>query len=137
MENILIINERGPFREGLRNLMELKFGRLFSVIGFDARKLKKQDKTPRLIIVEQIENASTENYLKKMKRQGAKVILLISHEEGLKEYMNFEIFSGFLLKNMKTNDMLQVIEEILDDGEVYVHPEIGSFFLKKLLKTEN
>jgi DNA-binding NarL/FixJ family response regulator len=137
MENIMIINEKEPFREGLKMLIELKFGSLFSIIEKDSKKPiapTADDKVPKLIIVEKIRNENTRSYLKTMKQKGSKVVLLMSNVDTLHESVELDVFSGFLTKNMNTNHMIRVIEDILEHDEVYVHPTIGRFFLGKFLK---
>lgn len=135
MEDIMIVNERTPFRDGLQSLIELRFGSHFHIVGIDAINLGKvkSDKAPRLIIVEHPHNPETERFITNMREKGAKVILLGLNPESFKNSFELNIFNGFLMKNMQTDEMLDVIGEILDQDKVYVHPDIGYFFLQKLL----
>lgn len=135
MEDIMIINERTPFRDGLKSLIELRYGSHFQIVGIESMKLEKvrEDKPPRLIIVEHPHNPQTEKFIIDMRKQGAKVILLGLNPESFKGQFDLKMFNGFLMKNMQTDEMLDVIGEILDQDKVYVHPDIGYFFLQKLM----
>ncbi|WP_374717789.1 hypothetical protein [Neobacillus sp.] len=130
MENIVIIDEKFSFRQGLKALMELKFGRNFSINVKHPENLRKIDegKPPKLIITEPSQNPIIENYLIEMKKQGAKVVLLSLEAE--KVELNQIQFDGMLMKNMQTNQFLMILEEILEYDSVYIHPEIAYHLLK-------
>lgn len=134
----MIINEKTPFREGLKKLFELKFGNLFNIVDIDSEKLPIPDnKAPKLIIVEQICNSVTEGYLSEMREKGSKIVLLSLEPENIYSNLKLDIFNGFLLKNMTTQDMLTVMKDIMDNDKVYVHPDIGYFFLQELKSKKN
>lgn len=138
MENIMIINDKTSFREGLKKLLELKYGRFFDIIGTDSKQFRYENKdVPRLIIIERISNSKIERFLIEMRKKGAKVVLLGLKPDNIQSYIELDLFDGFLLKNMPTNQLLTVLEEILEHDDVYVHPDIGYFFLKKLQKKNN
>jgi hypothetical protein len=130
----MIINERTPFQEGLSKLIEIKFGNLFGIIKTESKKLKEYQnkKTPILIIVDEVANKKTEQFLSNMREKGSKIVLLSLEANDIQD-IDLDIFNGFLLKNMPTSDMLQVLEEIMDYNLVYVHPDVGHIFLKKLI----
>ena len=134
MENIMIINDKKPFQEGLSKLIEFRFGSLFEIINTDPKKLKNYDEidSPRLIIVDEIVNSSTVEFLNEMRDKGSKIVLLSLEANTILDF-ELDLFNGFLLKNMQTSEMLQVMEEIIDYNEVYVHPDIGCVLLKKLI----
>lgn len=136
MENIMIINEKTPFRDGLKSLIELRYGTSFDIIGIDSINLDKFKTTnpPKLIIVENPNNPKTEKFLNDMREKGTKVILIGFNSESIPEQHDLKMFNGFLMKNMQTNEMLDVIGDIIDQDEVYVHPDIGYFFLQRLIK---
>lgn len=135
MEHIMIINEKTPFRDGLKSLIELRYGSSFDIIGIDSIKLDKfkTTKPPKLIIVENPNNPKTEKFLNDMREKGTKVILIGFNSENIPEQHDLKMFNGFLMKNMQTNEMLDVIGEIIDQDKVYVHPDIGYFFLQRLI----
>jgi DNA-binding NarL/FixJ family response regulator len=136
MENIMIIDEKTSFREGLKRLIELKFGKIFKIIDIDARKLFQFEKNPpKLIIIENINNSKTERYLLEMRKKGTKVVLLSLEPDNIQDYLNLNMFDGFLLKKMPTNQLLTVLEEIIEQDNVYVHPDIGYHLLKKFSKS--
>ncbi|RHW36074.1 hypothetical protein D1B31_18525 [Neobacillus notoginsengisoli] len=138
MENIMIINEKTPFREGLKTLFEIKFGNIFNIIYTDSNRLSRhQSIPPKLIVVEPGCNAVTEKFLIEMREKGSKVVLLSLEPETVQTNLKLEIFNGFLLKYMPTKEMLTVIKDIIENDNVYVHPDIGYFFLQKLNKKEN
>lgn len=134
----MIINEKTSFREGLKKLFELKFGNVFNILDTDSKKLPRQEtKAPKLIIVERISNSVTESFLIEMREKGSKVVLLSPEPATIQSSAKLDIFNGFLLKNMPTNEMLTVMKEIMDTDNVYVHPEIGYIFLKELKNMKN
>lgn len=134
----MIINEKTPFREGLKKLFELKFGNLFNIIDTDLRKLPRhENKAPKLIIVDRISNQITESFLIEMREKGSKVVLLSLEPENVQSNLKLEIFNGFLLKNMPTKEMLAVMKDIMENDNVYVHPDIGYFFLQELKNKKN
>lgn len=138
VENIMIINEKTPFREGLKKLFEIKFGNLFNIVDTDSKKLPRNDeKAPKLIIVERICNSVTESYLIEMREKGSKVVLLSLEPENIQSRVELDIFNGYLLKNMPTNELLNVMKDIIDNDNVYVHPDIGYFFLQELKNKKN
>lgn len=133
MEEIMIINERTPFQEGLFKLLEIKFGRLFGITKKESKELKNYTdcSIPKLIIVDEVASERTKDFLSKMKVRGSKIVLFSLEAKDI-EHVDLAIYNGFLLKNMTTSDMLKVIKGILDYNEVYVHPDIGHIFLKQL-----
>lgn len=133
----MIIDEKTTFRDGFKRLMELKFGQFFNIIDTDSQKLfQYEENPPKLIIIENIRNEITERYLLKMRSHDAKVVLLTLEPDSFQEYVGLNIFDGFLLKKMPTNQLLTALEEIMEQDRSYVHPEFGYFFYKKILKSE-
>lgn len=135
MENIMIINEESPFREGLKSLIEMRFGNQFNIFGVDSDKLTNLDRidTPRLLIVENRKNPNLESFITSMRKKGAKVLLLGNHQENMEVEDALSLYNGFLIKNMPTYELLDVIDEVIEQDRVYVHPEIGYYFMQKLL----
>ncbi|MEI2358388.1 hypothetical protein [Mesobacillus zeae] len=131
MEDIMIINDKIQFREGLKKIFEFKFGHLFRIVDTDSKKLSKYKDTPKLIVIERISNQVTE-FILEMHKKGSKVVLLSFDPENIQRSLELDIFNGFLLKNMPTRELLNVIEEIIDQDKVYVHPDIGYLLLQKL-----
>lgn len=131
----MIINEKTPFRDGLKSLIELRFGNFFDIVGLDSNRLAEYEppEAPRLIIVEEVNNSNTERFLESMRRKGTKVVLMGLKPESIHDMNELKMFNGFLLKNMPTHEMLEVIGDIINHDRVYVHPDIGSFLLKKLI----
>lgn len=133
MEQILIINENTTFGDGLNKLIELYFGSLYRINSTDFKKLSRFEvKVPKLIIVDQICNSITRDYLLKMQHKGSKVILLSLDSNILDNVENLDIIDGYLLKNMQTKELMKVIEKIIHLDHVYVHPDVGYTFLQKL-----
>lgn len=133
MDRILIINENTPFREGLKKLIELKFGNLFEIIEMDFKKISRFEmKVPKLIIIDKINNSITKDYLVSMQQKGSKVILLSLDTNTIENSVELDIIDGYLLKNMQTHELMKVIERIIYQNHVYVHPDVGYIFLQKL-----
>lgn len=135
MENIMIINEKTPFRDGLKSLIELRYGNRFDIVGLESNRLDNFETTeaPKLIIVEDVNNPDTERFLVDMRQKGTKVVLMGLKPESIRDKKELKMFNGFLLKNMPTNEMLDVIGDIMNYDSVYVHPDIGYFFLQRLI----
>lgn len=135
----MIIDEKATFREGLKTLLEVKFGTNFKIIEIGPDTLSKyvHIKPPKLIIIDQLNNPKTEKYLLEMRNHGTKVILLSSDPEYVQDTINILIFDGLLLKNMQTRKLLTVLEEIINYDGLYVHPEIASQLLLKMIQNEN
>lgn len=133
MEEIMIINERTSFLEGLSKLLEIKFANVFGIIKRDSKDLKNynDDTIPKLIIVDEVSNEDTEHFLSDMRKRGSKIVVM-SLEANEIHHLDLDLYNGFLIKNMPTSDMIHVIRNILEYNEVYVHPDVGHFFLKKL-----
>jgi len=133
----MIINEKTPFRDGLKSLIELRYGNHFEIVGLDSNRLAefKMEKAPRLIIVEEVNNPNIEKFIVEMRRQGTKVILMGLKAESVRDKKTLKMFNGFLQKNMQTSEMLDVIGDIINFDSVYVHPDIGSFFLQRLINS--
>lgn len=133
MDRILIINENTPFREGLKKLIELKFGNLFEIIEMDFKKISRFEmKVPKLIIIDKLNNSITKDYLVSMQQKGSKVILLSLDTNTIENSVELDIIDGYLLKNMQTHELMKVIERIIYQNHVYVHPDVGYIFLQKL-----
>lgn len=134
MEEIMIIHQRTSFLEGLSKLLEIKFGNVFDIIKTESRELKNfnDDTIPILIIVDEVTNKVTEQFLSNMRNRGSKIVVM-SLEVNEIHHLDLDLYNGFLIKNMPTSEMIHVLNNILEYNEVYVHPDVGHFFLKKLI----
>ena len=133
-DTIMVIHEKSPFQDGLVKLIDLKFGHLFKVIKTETSKLQLYENgcVPKLIILEKVINPKTVEFLIKMKNMGSKLILVTLDASEITE-LELNLFNAFLVKNMRTSEMLKVMEDLLDYKESYVHPDYGDLFLKKLI----
>ncbi|MFT9493862.1 MULTISPECIES: hypothetical protein [Bacillota] len=139
MDKIVIIDEQTSFREGLRKIIELKFGYPVEIIEKEPSKLTQRDENepPRLIITQFVDQ-NIELYINEMKAHGTKVVLLSLETSNIQKYIDLDVFDGFLLKNMPTSQLLGVLQGIIENDEVYVHPSIGYRLLKRIQKnTQN
>jgi DNA-binding NarL/FixJ family response regulator len=138
MENIMIIDEKSSFRDGLKRLIELRFGNVFKIIGIEPQKIVKfaKEPPPKLIIIEKVNNITAATYLVEMRKKGTKVVWLSLDPENIQGCSELNLFDGFLLKKMPTQQLLSTLEEIIDHDNVYVHPDIGYHLLKKVIKSE-
>ncbi|MEH6990892.1 hypothetical protein [Cytobacillus firmus] len=133
-DTIMVIHEKSPFQDGLGKLIDLKFGLLFKVLKTDTSKLQLYENgcVPKLIILEKVKNPKTVEFLIKMRNRGSKLILVTLEATEITE-LELNLFNAFLVKNMRTSEMLKVMEDLLDYKEIYVHPDFGDLFLKKLI----
>ncbi|MCU1808286.1 hypothetical protein NVV31_23225 [Cytobacillus firmus] len=133
-DTIMVIHEKSPFQDGLVKLIDLKFGLLFKVLKTDTSKLQLYENgcVPKLIILEKVKNPKTVEFLIKMRNRGSKLILVTLEATEITE-LELNLFNAFLVKNMRTSEMLKVMEDLLDYKESYVHPDFGDLFLKKLI----
>lgn len=133
-DTIMVIHEKSPFQDGLVKLIDLKFGLLFKVLKTDTSKLQLYENgcVPKLIILEKVKNPKTVEFLIKMRNRGSKLILVTLEAAEITE-LELNLFNAFLVKNMRTSEMLKVMEDLLDYKESYVHPDFGDLFLKKLI----
>lgn len=132
LEQIVIINEQTPFREGLKKLLEIKFGNQYEIKTIDCRQLltrRKVEKIPFLVIIDHVFKKEAEDILYKLKNRGSRIVIL-SEMRNIRDCNHLELFDGILLKNMRTNDLLNAIQQILQNG-LFVHPEMGGVLLKK------
>lgn len=139
MENIMIIDERKTFREGLKTLIEFKFGNRFNIIETAPERLSKYKNKikPRLIITNLLNHLIKEDYLIEMKDLGTKVVLLGLESSNIAVDTNVHLCDGYLLKNMETKQLLTVLEEIMENENIYVHPEIAYHILKVFQTNES
>lgn len=136
-ETILIVDEKGTFRKGMRKLFELHFGKTFRISDLDYDEfLLYQPVDVKLIVTgENYSHEVLERY-KCAKDRGCKLILLLMNTDNLAlSYKGLSLYNGILLKNMLTSQLLKVVESILqNEDDVYIHPEIGYCLLQELLK---
>jgi hypothetical protein len=133
LKRILILSEKTPFREGLKKLLEYRFGDRVEILDTEFQKIHRKNPNndiPHLIIVESIPNIQIESYLFNMKQFGTKILLLTLEPSNLEDF-SYQLFNGFLTKGMQTNELLQVIKGTLLHEETYVHPDFGYFFFRK------
>lgn len=130
----MMVYKNTPFQDGLKDLIEMKFGKLFKVFQVDAKGLNKigVSKIPGLIIIDDYLDDEIEDYVWELKRKGSKVVLFSLTPCNI-QGVTLNVFDGFLLKSMPTYDMLKVLEEIMNYDETYVHPAIGRMFLSQLI----
>ncbi|MEG6533729.1 MULTISPECIES: hypothetical protein [Bacillati] len=136
-ETIIIIDEKGTFREGMRKLIELHFSSTFNIIdiGYQEFLHVRNSLKIKLIITSGNYNHQTLEGYQLAKNEGSKLILLILNTDDLvPSYMGLDLFNGILLKNMPTYQLLNVIDNILHSNDVYIDPQIGYLFLRELLK---
>ncbi|QAS54863.1 response regulator transcription factor [Halobacillus litoralis] len=127
MKRILILDGHLNYREGFKNLLEV------AVVNCKIDALKEfpeplflVNKLPNLIIVDpthytEEELANLDCFIE----YGCKVVFLFMNtdEISLLNYLRKNV-QGFLLKSMKTHDLVSRINKILV-GERYIHPSIG------------
>jgi hypothetical protein len=133
LKRILILSEKTPFREGLKKLLEYRFGDRVEILETEFQKIQRKNSNndiPHLIIVESIPNIQIESYLFNMKQLGSKILLLTLEPSNLEDF-SYQLFNGFLTKGMQTNELLQVIKGTLLHEKTYVHPDFGYFFFRK------
>lgn len=85
-----------------------------------------------MIITELTTDKDFVDYLLRMQNKGAKIVLLVLNSNHLIYFQHVHV-DGFLVKNMTTDTMIRALEGILYDDDVYVHPDIGYQFYKKLI----
>ncbi|MGG4409434.1 hypothetical protein ABER75_11940 [Niallia taxi] len=114
------------FESGLKDVIDIMFGAKYSVIS--KSDLKVNDESPRLIVVTSthLKEASSFTQLENQKRDGAKLVIL---KDGPELPEDLHLFTGFLSKNMSALEMKQAIEDILENNEYFVHPEVGASIL--------
>lgn len=137
MADILIVDKKDSFREGIKSIIEMKFGRSFSIQSGDFSELFEicysRRKPPALIITEYTGGEEEENCLKRFKEKGTKIVLLLLDPTQVKS-VDVSLFDGFLVKNMKTSELIRVLQQVLENGKVYVHPAVGYHFYRELAK---
>ena len=114
------------FESGLRDVMDIMFGAKYSVIS--KNDLDANDESPRLIMVTSthLKDFSSFNQLESKKKGGAKLVIIKDSPELPEE---LHLFTGFLSKNMSASEMKQAIEDILENNEYFVHPDVGASIL--------
>ncbi|MEY8742006.1 hypothetical protein AB9M62_21260 [Bacillales bacterium AN1005] len=115
------------YESGLKDVMDIMFGAKYSVIS--KSDLKVNDESPRLIVITSthLKEATFYNQLENKKRDGAKLVIL---KDGAELPEDLQLFSGFLSKNMSAYEMKQAIEDILENNEFFVHPDVGASILR-------
>lgn len=137
MNHILIIDEQSSFREGLKGIIEYHFGPEVKIVGMDNAQLPLSTSFhPQLVITDCIEDERTRDILMDYKNKGTKIILLIQNSKKPLDTSNIGFLDGFLMKKMPTKQLLLAIKRVFETDEVYVHPEIGYQFFKKLVEKQ-
>lgn len=115
------------FESGLRDVMDIMFGAKYSVIS--KSDIKGNDESPRLIVVTSTRLKEVDSFrqLETKKREGAKLVIL---KDGPELPEDLQLFNGFLSKNMSAYEMKQAIEDILENNEYFVHPDVGASILR-------
>lgn len=135
---IWIVDEKEYFRKGLKNLVELYYPGN-NVVEMDFESFKKayhayRDNYPNLIIMTPINENENTYFLEKAKQQGTKLVLMAQQTKEIFYFRSLELYDGFLLKNMTTKQLINVLKSIVNDNDVYVHPDIGYELLRKIYR---
>lgn len=129
---IVVLANYSLFRQGFREILQYYLGTDYTVVDNDFHDLSKKEKVPEMIIAELIADEHFIDYLFHMKKKGAKIVLLILDSNNLEFVQNMPV-DGFLVKNMPTDTLIKALEGILYNNEVYVHPNVGYQFYKRLV----
>lgn len=125
--DICVVGGSGiSFESGLKDVMDIMFGAKYSVIS--QHNLEASEVSPRLIVVTSthLKEVATIRQLENKKKDGAKLVIIKDSPE-LPE--DLHMFTGFLSKKMNASEMKQAIEDILENNEYFVHPDVGASIL--------
>ena len=129
---IVLFSNYRVFRSGFREILQYYFGENFIIDDTDFQSPLNDDFVPDMIITELTTDKDFVDYLLRMQNKGAKIVLLVLNSNHLIYFQHLHV-DGFLVKNMTTDTMIRALEGILYDDDVYVHPDIGYQFYKKLI----
>lgn len=130
MKKVLIIDDQVTYRNGVKHLLEIKFPELV-IETANCLSPDELEGIPDLVIVEP--NTSFEHSLLLIDfliATHSKVVILSTPDKGKKRMLTLlkRNIQGFLLKNMRTDELLNCIQTILS-GNRYIHPQVANVLL--------
>ncbi|MFC0273596.1 hypothetical protein ACFFIX_19580 [Metabacillus herbersteinensis] len=141
MPSIYVFDEQVNFREGIKNLLEIKIHKC-NVSTFNngiEKRIIENNEIPDLVLIDPTslyeESLELIDYFISKR---VKVVLLSSLDTNTDRILLLlkKKLSGYLLKSMKTSDLLGYIGEILLDKR-YIAPSIAIVLLDNYLEYEN
>ncbi|MDC3424390.1 hypothetical protein NC797_07700 [Aquibacillus sp. 3ASR75-11] len=128
---ILVIDEQDSFREGVRNLLEIRLPS-YSVIAsdFELESYSDLETMPDLVIVDPfLKGELSLPVIDFFIDKGVKIVLLSmeADKENILILLKRDI-QGFLMKDMSTTDLVNYTYNMLS-GERYIHPFVANILL--------